>query len=176
MLKGQAKTDYQREYMRRRRAGLPTATPKPPKEWKPTQRILDQIAQWISVADRQPWRLGELGRQVLAGLTFEPDENGKIHVTDDIWAELCRRYKQFADERRAECQKEKEEAAKPTPRCRSFCRKPSSLERIMWGTDRWTLMLTRALSGDVYGAMHGTDLIGAGQMICALAPAMDVPG
>jgi hypothetical protein len=32
MLKGQAKTDYQREYMRRRRAGLLTAKPKPEPE------------------------------------------------------------------------------------------------------------------------------------------------
>jgi predicted transcriptional regulator len=29
MLEGKAKTEYQREYMRRRRAGLPTAKPKP---------------------------------------------------------------------------------------------------------------------------------------------------
>ena len=34
-LKGEAKTQYMRDYMRRKRAGLPTATPRPPKPKPP---------------------------------------------------------------------------------------------------------------------------------------------
>jgi hypothetical protein len=41
MLKGEAKTAYQREWMRRKRAGLPTAKPKP--EWQPSQRMIDDL-------------------------------------------------------------------------------------------------------------------------------------
>jgi hypothetical protein len=38
-LKGEAKTAYQREYMRRKRAGLPTTTPRPPKPTPPDKPI-----------------------------------------------------------------------------------------------------------------------------------------
>jgi hypothetical protein len=41
-LKGKAKTDYQRGYMRRKRAGLPTATPRPPKPKPPDKPIRER--------------------------------------------------------------------------------------------------------------------------------------
>jgi hypothetical protein len=40
-LKGEAKTEYQRNYMRLKRAGLPTATPRPPKP-KPDKPIRER--------------------------------------------------------------------------------------------------------------------------------------
>ena len=39
MLTGEAKRNYQREYMRRRRAGLPTAASRPPKPKPPEKPI-----------------------------------------------------------------------------------------------------------------------------------------
>ena len=41
-LKGKAKTDYQRQYMRRKRAGLPTATLRPPKPKPPDKPIRER--------------------------------------------------------------------------------------------------------------------------------------
>jgi hypothetical protein len=43
MLKGEAETVYMRNYMRRKRAGLPTTIAKPKAEWQPTQAMVDQI-------------------------------------------------------------------------------------------------------------------------------------
>ena len=44
MLKGEAKTAYMREYMRRRRAGLATAKPPKPKPpWQPPQHMIEKI-------------------------------------------------------------------------------------------------------------------------------------
>ena len=44
MLQGDAKRAYQRVWMRRKRAGKPTANPKP---WKPTKRMVDQVRYWL---------------------------------------------------------------------------------------------------------------------------------
>ena len=131
MLKGKAKTDYMRDYMRRKRAGLPTAkstADKPAggeREWKPTKRVINQIAYWARVrASAAPWRLRAIGDRVIDGLTLD---------TDESWMEACRRYKALKDERRAEREKEKEQAAKPKPRYCLFCREPESTERIFVG-------------------------------------------
>jgi hypothetical protein len=130
MLTGEAKRNYQRLYMRRRRARLPTKAPKAPKEWEPSQRVIDDITRWIS---RPRWRLRGLGAQVLEGFTFEPDQNGKIHLSDDVWEKLCRRYEALVDERRAVRETEKEEAAKPKPKRCLFCSKPASPDLILVG-------------------------------------------
>lgn len=127
--------------MRRRRAGLPTATPKSPrpKPDEPSQSVIYQISRWVSQANS--WRLRGIGAQVLKGMTFEPDENGKIHLTDARWEELWRRYKMVTEERRAERKREQLEAleaAKPKPRCCSFCIEPipdgclSYGDRTLW--------------------------------------------
>jgi hypothetical protein len=63
MLKGQAKTGYMREYMRRRRA----AQPKPPKaKRKPTKAALSQIHYWAHSG-------GRCSRAGLEVLDFEWD-------------------------------------------------------------------------------------------------------
>jgi ClpX C4-type zinc finger len=133
VLTGKLKTDYQREYMRRRRAGLPTAKPRQKAEWKPSRRTVEQVSHWVRVAHHRPWRLRGLGAQVLAGMTFVPDQDGKIQMTDAVWAELCRRYKTLTDQRRAEREREREEAAKPRPPRCMFCGEAKSPQRIMVG-------------------------------------------
>jgi hypothetical protein len=96
MLKGEAKTEYMREYMRRKRAGLPTATKPKPKEWEPTQRIVDEIAHWA----KYPWRRrSAIAGRVLKDLTLDNDES---------WMEACRRYKTLTAERKQERQAERE--------------------------------------------------------------------
>ena len=122
MLKGQAKIDYQREYMRRKRAGLPTAKPKP--EWQPTERMIDEIKWWA----QHPWKAGATGRQVIAGLILDNDES---------WMEACQRYKAITDERRAKRKADKEREKKLDEerkilRC-SFCDKPmTETGKIQW--------------------------------------------
>ena len=49
MLTGEAKKAYQREYMRKKRAGL--VTRKPRKEWQPTQHVLAGLDFWASHSD-----------------------------------------------------------------------------------------------------------------------------
>jgi hypothetical protein len=99
MLKGQAKTDYQREYMRKRRA----QAAKP--AWEPTQAMLDKIARWV----RKGCRTGSLGQEVLADLDFtgEPEE----------WMEACYRLRDiraFRREKREEEQRERDRPRVPT--------------------------------------------------------------
>ena len=87
MLTGQAKRDYKREWMRRKRAGEPTVRPKP---WQPSQAMIKQIEYWVGLRARRPWRLIGMGRQVIAGLRF-----GKNRDADLM--EACRRLKALRD-------------------------------------------------------------------------------
>jgi hypothetical protein len=114
MLTGKAKTDYQRNYMRdwmrRKRAGLPTATkPKPQRRLDPAW-LRDQIAYWVRIRDT--WKLRDTGRRVIDGLSFE---------TEADWQEACRRYWAIRDGSLAP-------ADPPKPRIKhcSFCRKSGS--------------------------------------------------
>jgi hypothetical protein len=135
VLTGEAKTAYMREYMRRKRAGLPTRKPKPPKpkpEWKPRQRVIDQINGWQHLRARG--LLSGLGSRVIDGLTLD---------TDESWMEACRRYEAYSDERRANREKEKQEAAgaaaKPKVRYCLFCNEPESTKRIFVGDGFWII-------------------------------------
>jgi hypothetical protein len=137
VLKGEAKTAYMREYMRRKRAGLPTTKPKLPRpkaEWKPSQRIIDQIDHWRHLRAHRPWRLRRFGERVIDGLTLD---------TDESWMEACRRYEAYSDERRANREKEKQEAAeaaaKPNVRYCLFCNEPESTKRIFVGDGFWII-------------------------------------
>ena len=118
MLEGEAKTAYMRDYMRRKRLGLPTVNPKP--EWKPNQRIIDEIAYWA----RHPLRTRGMGWRVIDGLTLDNDAS---------WMEACRRYKAIIDERRAARKARKQEPPPPPVRCCMFCGKPKTARRILIG-------------------------------------------
>jgi hypothetical protein len=83
MLTGAAKTAYQREWMRRKRAGLPTAKPKAAAG--PRQRVIDQISRWVSL--RSADRLYGRGAAILDGLSFV---NGGDNTA--FWQQACRRY------------------------------------------------------------------------------------
>ena len=126
MLKGEAKTAYMREYMRRRRAGLATAKPKPP--WRPPQRMIAQIRHWGAILS---WRMRQPAHVIIDGLRLD---------TDDGVLEACRRYKRYLDDRGETKRREAEEreAAKRAPPECSFCFKPASRKRIVLaigGTD-----------------------------------------
>jgi hypothetical protein len=113
MLKGQAKTDYQREYMRRRRAGQVAVKPLPkPKRTAPPKRMIDQIRYWGRHADS--WRLHRVGRAIIDGLDLG---------TEQGMAEACRRYQDHLDRRRTakESWAKKEAEAKTAPKRCSFC-------------------------------------------------------
>ena len=123
MLKGEAKTAYMREYMRRRRAGLATAKPPKPKPpWQPPQHMIEKIRHWQRVArSSQPRRLRQPGHVIIDGLDLDTDEG---------MAEACRRYKSHRDAqheapKRAAVQRE---AAKKA--C-WFCGEPASGDRIV---------------------------------------------
>src|SRR5215472_17239895 len=93
MLRGQAKTDYQREYMRlRRRAGLATA--KPP--WRPPRRLVVMVQYWTRQA---PWRLGQPAPAIIDGRDLTTDEG--------VFA-ACRRYQAHLAARRAARKREAE--------------------------------------------------------------------
>lgn len=57
-LEGKAKREYMREYMRRKRAGLPTATPRPPKPKPPDKPIRERHCSfcWESFDRRNLFR------------------------------------------------------------------------------------------------------------------------
>jgi hypothetical protein len=113
-----------RAYMRRKRAGQSTTTPRPPKPKSdgPSQRVINQIAYWAC----NPWRARGIGPQVIDGLVLDNDES---------WQEACRRHKVLTEERRAKREREKLEAAKPTTRYCSFCHEPTTIERMFWGDE-----------------------------------------
>jgi hypothetical protein len=128
MLTGEAKVAYQREYMRRKRAGLPTATNPKPKEWQPSERMIYEIGYWDRLRTDRPRDLRGFGARVIAGLMFDNDES---------LMEACRRYKAITDERRAARKAAKEREKKFDEESKilhcSFCRKPMSET----GKPRW---------------------------------------
>ena len=89
MLKGEAKTAYMREYMRRRRAGLATAKPPKPKPpWQPPQHMIEKIRYRQRVARSSQPRLRQPGHVIIDGLDLDTDEG---------MAEACRRYQSHHD-------------------------------------------------------------------------------
>ena len=126
MLKGQAKTDYQREYMHRRRAGLATAKPKAKLPWRPSRRMVATVRHWQYLAQHRPSHLRQPARTIIDGLNL---------TTDGGVLEACRRYQAHLAARRAARKREAEEreAAKKAPARCSFCREPASSDHIMVG-------------------------------------------
>jgi ClpX C4-type zinc finger len=123
MLTGEAKRNYQRDYMRRRRAGQAAPEqaaperkpPPPPKPWQPPERLIEQIAYWI----RHPRSRRGLGDEVMEDLHFD---------TDEEWMEACHRHKGITEWRR---EQKRNPPPKPVrkPTC-SFCYEPQSATRI----------------------------------------------
>jgi hypothetical protein len=125
MLKGEAKKIYQRNFMRRKRAGLPPVESKPKPEWRPSQRIIDEIQHWRWLREHQSWRLGARGEKIIDGLALD---------TDESWNEACRRYKADRDAARARSKAMRTQTAaapvKREVRC-TFCNEMRSPERRM---------------------------------------------
>ena len=115
MLHGDAKRAYQREYMRRKRAGKPTVNPKP---WKPTKRMVDQVCYWLRTGAPQTLT----GRKIIEGL--DP--------TDEH--EALRRCKAHLD------QHERERYAPPPPKCCTRLRRPFNDLRTLVGNASYPLI------------------------------------
>jgi hypothetical protein len=101
MLKSQAKTDYQRDYKRRRRAG-------------PPPKHVAKIKRWGRLLKVNSTKLRSAGREIIRGLNLDSDLG---------MAEACRRYKEHLDQRRVAKEakaKRKAEAKLAPPRCSSF--------------------------------------------------------
>jgi ClpX C4-type zinc finger len=127
MLQGQAKRDYMRDYMRRWRAGEPTAKPKP--EWEPPRWMIDQVTYWFRVKlSPQPWRLRGTGSTVVHGLA---PHNADGTVNEAGWAEALLRYKAELEEQRDNRKRAKAEP--PAPKCCSFCGEPRTDKRVLVG-------------------------------------------
>jgi hypothetical protein len=120
-LKGQAKADYQREYMRRRRLG---PAPKPKPAWQPTERHFWQMKYWVQLRQNRPWYLRGLGAEAIEGLEFD---------TVEEWVEACYRYRALTqlqrqgllNPRRQGWGDEAEEVEQPRPPHCSFCGEPA---------------------------------------------------
>jgi hypothetical protein len=138
MFKGQAKTDYQRQYMRDRRAKQAAAKLKP-KPWKPTQAIVSKIEHWIRQKRRRPWKLGELGREVLEGLDLTEE------WTTEEWMEACHRLKAITAMRQQEREQERQrsQAKANVPTC-SFCGELGSGSRMLVGAAGDSLRICEA--------------------------------
>jgi hypothetical protein len=138
MLQGDAKRDYMRDYMRRKRAGEPTRTPKaekPVKPWQPTERMIRNVRHWFSRKLTQSSHLRGIGRKVVAGL--EPhNEDGSVN--EAAWDEALQRYRTLRAERRVEHKRTQEilDAPPPPKRC-SFCGEPRSEDRLLVGDGRY---------------------------------------
>jgi hypothetical protein len=65
VLTGDAKRAYQREYMRKKRAGEPTTKPK---EWQPTYNAVSEIEHWVKY--QRSWRIKPAQRDVVEGLVL----------------------------------------------------------------------------------------------------------
>jgi hypothetical protein len=138
MLMGQAKKDYQREYMRKRRAGEPTIKPKVAREWQPTYRVISEIERWI----KYPWRTKQALRDITKGLKLAlpewPEAIGMADIakwqryfpiheaavldyvrSDPDWQEAFRRYRAHKDALKAERERKKWE--EPDQRYCLFC-------------------------------------------------------
>jgi formylmethanofuran dehydrogenase subunit E len=109
MLTGDAKRDYMREYMRRKRAGELTAKPKPEKpEWRPTSQQRQRVREQLRLS---PYHRSHVGKAIYDGLgTGDEDE-------------ALRRYKAHLDRRN--------EPAPPAPKRCSFCGEPASEDRLL---------------------------------------------
>jgi ClpX C4-type zinc finger len=118
---GDAKKAYQREYMRRRRAGEPTR--REPRPWEPPGGLKARIAHWA----RQRYRLreGSIGLEVVGGLEFD---------THEEWMEACYRFKGITEARRQE-RTEAVPEPKPRPKECSFCGYVQDGERVLIGDD-----------------------------------------
>jgi ClpX C4-type zinc finger len=140
-LTGQAKTDYQRSYMRRRRAAdhgqeppegaLQTRHKLAAGAWQPTPALLSEVSYFIRARHRL--RSGSIGEAVLEGLDFEEitTDQGRIgwKVCDEEWFEMCLRLRGIREFRRLERERPPPPpATKPEPprvvRC-LFCYRPS---------------------------------------------------
>ena len=127
MLQGEAKRDYQREYMRKRRAGEPTRKPKPERE--PTQRMVDEVGYLFRRQLAGSWS------KVVAGL--DPN-NADGTANEAAWNEALQRYRTLRAEQRAERKRKKAERdAPPEPKCCSFCNEPASAKRVLVGIEPW---------------------------------------
>ncbi len=136
MLTGDAKRAYQREYMRRKRAGEPTRKPKlpeqptkPEKPWEPTKSMIWDVRRWFSLKVNDHCLRG-IGRDVVHDL--DPN-NADGSVNEAAWIEAMRRYKTLRREQRVERERKQAERDKPKPKRCSFCYEPASAERILIG-------------------------------------------
>lgn len=138
MLQGEAKRDYMRDYMRRKRAGEPTAKPKP--EWQPTQRQIDEVHWWFrcKLGNR---RINGIGAEVVDGL--DPN-NADGTANDAAWNEAMQRYKALRDQQRADrkAKAAREAADRNAPPCCMFCLKPKTAKRHLVG-DGYRLICAR---------------------------------
>jgi hypothetical protein len=136
MLEGDAKRDYTRRKMRRKRAGEPTVKPKPEKPEKlakprkPTRRMVHQVRYWFKLQLSRPHDLRGIGSEVVAGLAPNNDDGTTKEAS---WTEALRRYKAHLDQQRADRERAKAERHKHMAECCSFCCKPQSAERIFLG-------------------------------------------
>jgi hypothetical protein len=123
MLKSQAKTNHQRNYKRRRRAGQmaakPPREPRPIRMTPPTKRVA-QIKRWGRLLKVNSTKLRSAGREIIRGLNLDSDLG---------MAEACRRYKEHLDQRRAAKEakaKRKAETKLAPPRYSSIYVEPPS--------------------------------------------------
>ena len=139
MLQGDAKRDYMRDYMRRKRAGEPTRTPKaekPVKPWQPTERMIGEVRHWFYLKLNRSWHLRGIGRKVVAGL--DPNNADGTTANEAAWTEALQRYRTLRAERRVERKRTQEilDAPPPPKRC-SFCNEPRSEDRPLFGDGRY---------------------------------------
>jgi hypothetical protein len=91
MLTGKAKTDYMRDYMRRKRAGL--ITPRPKRD--PVKRMVSEIGYWMRVSKRRPHHLSAIGQKVIKGLTLDTGDEAQ-------WRKAIRRLERIRKQQKAD--------------------------------------------------------------------------
>ena len=136
MLTGDAKRAYQREYMRRKRAGEPTRKPQKPEkpEREPDWEAIDrEVAHWIKYPRSCPaWADVVLDRR--AEFDLRTEEGGQAFGRLYLKARADHRAKRKA-EREEQAKREAEyEAERRIKRC-SFCGTPQSEVRMLLGDD-----------------------------------------
>ena len=148
MLQGEAKRDYMRDWMRRKRAGEPTRKAKkppkpkkpkkPPQPWQPTQRMIYDVRHWFWLRLNRPSHLRGIGSEVVADL--DPN-NADGTVNEAAWTEALQRYRTLRAEQRVERKRMQAERDKPPPpKCCSFCDKPATAKRTLLGRGRYPLI------------------------------------
>jgi hypothetical protein len=116
VLKGEAKRDYMRDYMRRRRAGLATAKPPKPKPpWRPSKRMIETVRHWWYLAQHRPASLRQPSHSIIEDLDLDTDVDVE---------EACRRYQRYLEERRKQREREAQAAKVPAVKRCSFCMEP----------------------------------------------------